>query len=105
MAIPILLLGAAAAVLLSGGKKKKKSLAGQSCDPELDSPKGYLCDASGVLRTTALEESQLEAEDAPSAEDLGAFATEEEDVSLHENEEAARRGPGQRRSHGVPDLC
>lgn len=92
MPIPILLIGAAAAVLLSGGKKRRKSLAGQSCDPQLDSPKGYMCDANGVLRTKAVEESQLETEDAPSSEDLGEFATEEEDVSLHENEETASVG-------------
>ena len=92
MPIPILLIGAAAAVLLSGGKKKKKSLAGQSCDPQVDSPKGYMCDVKGILRTNTLEESQLESEDAPSSEDLGEFSTEEEDVSLNEDEEAASVG-------------
>jgi hypothetical protein len=80
-----LLAAAGAALLLSGGKKKrnKSPRSGEKCNPDLDPPKGFMCE-SGFLQEETVEESEL---DDLSKEDAGDFDVEEDNVGLTEGEE------------------
>lgn len=105
--IPLPILIAAGAVVLLGGKKKSASAKSSKCDPNAESPKGFVC-KNGVLRAVALDRSTIEkarnaGADKPAVglfdavdesvleieevDNTGEFEISEEDVSIGADEE------------------
>lgn len=88
MAIPIPILLAGSMVFFFGGKKKtsrRRAESRKTCSIDDEPPKGMIC-KSGILYPKIINESMLELDDDLTKEEIGIFDTNEDDISLLDDE-------------------